>query len=184
VRPIHASRIVPWLVVLPLLIAAAATAEETPKQACYLIEATLTSTSPDGRKTVLCSPRLVTLEGRAASIRIGGCLTPPKGVDAQEPLATGTRCDFTISKKDGQLFLHARCNTSSGETDADGFSITTSSLRVIKAITLGKKITVPSAEKSGQWEVLIQDATSLNSQETASSRVGLHASAAASSQPH
>jgi len=131
---------IPVLIVFSMIAFVAPSNAEAPRQ--YLIEAKLTTTLPDGQEKTLCRPRVMTLEGVEAYIRVGETLAPPKGIDVPEPLRAGVYCRFKVYRNGGQVFLDANVNHSTGGTDADGVSIVTEGMRVVKAVTLDKKTTV------------------------------------------
>ena len=133
----------------------------------YLIEVKLTATLPDGGERVLGCPHLMTLEGQEACVQIGQDFAPPKGVEVQEPLRAGIYCQFKVLRKDGQLFLDATATKSIGEADADGVSITTTGVHLVKAITLGRKITAPLDKGSVRCEALVQEVPSTIANATA-----------------
>jgi hypothetical protein len=126
------------------VVAVSASDAETPK--AYLIEANFKTIDANGQERILGQPRLLTLEGQEACIRIGDNLAPPKGVDIQEPLYAGLHCSFKVHRKDGRTYLDANVNRATGSTDADGVQLATQGMRVIKAISLGKKTTVTQGD--------------------------------------
>ena len=98
---------------------------------------------------------------REAHILVGNTLTPPKGIEVSQPLRSGFDCRIKVVRKDGSLFLDATANRSSDETDADGISISTSGVRVLREITLGKKTVVPVDKGRIRCEFLVEDASTV-----------------------
>ncbi len=126
------------LIVFSLLTLVAASNAHEPQH--YLIEAKLNTTHPNGQNVLSC-PRVVVTEGNEARIHIGDQLAPPREVGITEPFQLGTSSRFKVFRKDGRLFVDATVNRSSGKSNLDEANISTVSVRVIKAITSGKKIT-------------------------------------------
>lgn len=157
----RAYRSAPVVVVLLSMLALVAPSNaETPK--AYLIHMQLTTTTPNGGKQVIQRPCLMTLEGHEACIHVGETLSPPEGVKVQEPLHSGLHVRVKLFPNRGQLFVDATLNKSSGQSDADGVSIGTTSARILKAITLGKKMTVPISSGNDCWELLVEEASDKN----------------------
>ena len=129
-------------------------------QVMYQIELNLIEQDAAGKEHCLSSPRLMTLEGQPACIDIGHTIQPPRDVELQESLRTGHNFLVTVSRKNGRVFLDATARIENpGQSDANSVQITTTGFRVVKAITLGQKITLPLpfAQKS-RWELLVQEA--------------------------
>jgi len=106
----------------------------------YLIEAELTAKQPDGQKLLSC-PRVIVIEENVANIHLGDRVAPPREVGITEPFQLGTSCRFKVFRKNGRLFVDATVNRSTGKSDVDEANISTVSVRVVKAITSGKRIT-------------------------------------------
>lgn len=164
------------LVVLVAAAVAAPIHAETQKT-YFIIEATLTTKQADGRESVICNPRLMTLEGHEGYIHIGETLRAPKNVEVQEPLRSGTHGLFKVFRKDGQLFLDATVSRSLGHGDDVGVHLTTTSLRIVEAITPGKKISEVTPE-GGRWELLVRECGPGTTKGESSNSENIHAAAA------
>jgi hypothetical protein len=79
-------------------------------------------------------------------------------------LQSGLYCVFKVSRKDDQLLLDAKMTKSTSEEDKDGISIATTGTHIVKAITLGEKISVPLSAGNIRWEVVVQDAATYQKQ--------------------
>ena len=101
----------------------------------------------------------MTLEGQPACIDIGHKIQPPTDVALQEPLRGGRYFLVTVIRKNGRVFVDATARLDdAGRADADGVRITTNGFRVVEAINLGQKITVPlPRDQPGRWELLVQE---------------------------
>jgi hypothetical protein len=113
----------------------------------------------DGKGETLCCPSLVVPEGVTAMCSNGQCIPSPGGVDLEEPLLSGQSYFVKVFRRDGKVFVEARCNLSeASRSDADGVRLTTRGFRVVEAITLGKKITVPLAQDGKErFELTVEE---------------------------
>jgi hypothetical protein len=124
-----------------------------------MIHVKLTEALPDGKQRVLCDPRLVTLLGQPASFMAGGEVAPPWSADVKEQLPYGTRVQFRVFRKAGQLFLDATLSDDQlNRVNADSIRISTTGLRIAEAITLGKAMVVPvPGGKNQRWELSVEE---------------------------
>ena len=133
-----------------------AQSEGTPRQ--YTIEVKLISVSPEGQVNVICSPRILVLEGAEADIRIGHDFKPLEGVMTESMLIEGSSCKLKVVHKEDRLFLNATAGYTSGKSfDKDGAEATTTSVHIVKPIILGQKIIMPAILPNCHWEFLVWD---------------------------
>ena len=115
----------------------------------YVVECKLVHTSPGGEPEILASPKLMTLEGQPAAIRVGRELPPPKDSGVAKGPFEGLSCELKVSRTDsGQTFLDAELTKSWTATNAKSNSLRLANigLRMIEAIELGQKINVSLGE--------------------------------------
>ena len=148
---------IPAMLAAFLLTAVVATSRaETPQR--YQIEVKLTATSRNGHKTILCNPSVGVVEGEEADALVGQAFGPLEGVMAEPMLTDGWSCKLKVVHKKERLFLDATASySSSGISGEDEAETTTTSMHIVKSITLGKKITVPAMFAGGRWELLVQE---------------------------
>jgi len=124
-----------------------------------LIQVKLTQATPDGKQAVLCEPSLVTTLGRPVNFSVGGDIAPPRNVDVEEQLRYGTSLLVKVFRRKDQLFLDVSANVAElNRADVDSVRVTTTGLRVVEAITLGKAVVIPLPRgQKGQWELLVEE---------------------------
>jgi len=146
---------------------AALRAKDAPPTRAYIVECKLVHTSPGGEPEILASPKLMTLEGEPAAIRVGRELPPPKDSGVAKGPFEGLSCALTVYHADsGQTFLDAELTKSWTPANAKSNSLRLANigLRMIEAIELGEKITVPLGEDGEKtaathFEVVVTKAT-------------------------
>jgi len=159
---------------LPLLLAASlglvsfiseADAAEREPMTQYLVELRLVDTGPHGEARVMAEPSLVTTEGRTARYRVCAEVPAPEGVEPMQPLHYGMTLTLRVFRRGDRVFLDANAESADVKrSDEDSVRITSSGLRLVEAITLGKPIVVPigrveAGKPTAQWEVVVKRAT-------------------------
>jgi hypothetical protein len=150
---------------LPIAVAISAflsVAQAAPafSQVMYQIELNLIEEHASGKENRVFAPRVMALEGQPACIDVGYVIQPPKDAVLHDSLRGGRYFLVSVFRKSGRVFLDATARLDdAGQADANGVRITTTGLRVVQAITLGQKITVPlPLGQEGRWELLVQEA--------------------------
>jgi hypothetical protein len=138
-----------------MTIVVAPSGAETPN--AYAVDVKLVAARADGSELTVLHPRVVTLEGQEACIEIGPTMSPPAGIAVHEPFHAGTHLLAKVYRNDGKLILDAAVSKSSGGADSEGVAITSTTVRVLKAITLEKMVVIPVENTKLRWELLVCD---------------------------
>ena len=112
----------------------------------YIIDCRLLDTTPGGKPTMLASPKLMTVEGRPAVIRVGQEIPPPKDSGVTKGPFKGLLFEVKVYRtRGGQTFVDAKLQTSwtAPNTKSDSVRLMNVGARIIEAVTLGQKISVP-----------------------------------------
>jgi hypothetical protein len=149
----HRTLVVAFVLLLTTGLVARGSADE-PRQ--FLIVMKLITTLPDGSEKVLAYPRLLILDGREGCLEVGDRLGPRKEIGLLEPLNVGTHLHAKVFQKNGQIFVDASVSRSSGSDDADGVSVMSTGVRVVKTVTDGK-MTIVSAPGNCRCELLVHE---------------------------
>jgi hypothetical protein len=129
-------------------------------QVPYEIQLNLIVEEVPGKEHCVYRPCAMALEGQPASIDFGFPIQPPEDAVLQEPLRRGHYFLVTVFRKNGRIFVDATARLdATDQADVNAVRITTTGLRVVEAITMGQKITVPlPLGQKGRWELLVQKA--------------------------
>ncbi len=131
--------------------------QQTPQ---YVVHISLSQTRTDGKKKILAEPTVVVSEGRLITIPVGSeVLYEDKERSLLKPLKYGHQIALKLFRKDGKLTIDADATVSALKNQqADEVCITSTGLRIVKAVTLGKTIAV-EGDSGNRWEITVEEAT-------------------------
>lgn len=121
------------------------------------VEIRLVLTKADGKETTIFHETIGADDpGLAKGIDSRVTLRPRDGDKEFETPRAGNYVQVRLSRKDKRLFLSVTATIGESQTaDSDALRVTTNGLRLIEAVTVGKKIAVPLP--SGRWEIAVKE---------------------------